>query len=142
MSKKAKTTAKAKTTSKSKAKAAPASDPDRVPLAQAMKPAAKAGKGKVTKRAAATPANAKGKANPEKAKRNGGLDAAAQVLKDAGEPMRCQAIVDAALDRGLWKTGGKTPAATISAAIGREIANRGADARFKKTAPGMFAFNG
>jgi hypothetical protein len=42
------------------------------------------------------------------------------------------------LAKSLWKTGGKTPAATIYAAIIREIAQKGKDARFKKVDRGRF----
>ena len=37
--------------------------------------------------------------------------------------------------------GGKTPHATLYAAMLREIANKGAKARFKKVDRGLFAFN-
>ncbi len=71
-----------------------------------------------------------------------GLDAAARVLKENGEPMNAKAMVETMLAKGYWTTGGKTPAATIYAAVIREIAAKGKDARFKKTDRGMFAFNG
>lgn len=71
-----------------------------------------------------------------------GLDAAAKVLKDAGEPMRARALVDAMISGGLWKSGGKTPHATIYAAMIREIAAKKSAARFRKTDRGLFAFNG
>lgn len=71
-----------------------------------------------------------------------GLDAAAKVLADAGEPMRAKALVDAMISGGLWKSGGKTPHATIYAAVIREIAAKGDAARFRKTDRGLFAFNG
>jgi len=74
-------------------------DPDRIPLTEAMKPAT------VTKAK-------KAPAEP-KAKKPSGLDAAAQVLKDVGQPMRCKDMVEKMLASGLWQTGGKTPAATI-----------------------------
>ena len=79
--------------------------------------------------------------NEPKEKKPSGLDAAAQVLKDAGEPMRCQDMVDKMLDSGLWKANGKTPAATIYSAIHREIETKGKAARFTKTNRGLFAFN-
>ncbi|MBI1373718.1 MAG: hypothetical protein GC159_13410 [Phycisphaera sp.] len=79
---------------------------------------------------------------PKKQKKASGLDAAAQVLKDAKQPMRCKDIVETMLAKKLWKTDGKTPHATIYAAILREIQTKGADARFKKTDRGLFAFRG
>ena len=45
------------------------------------------------------------------------------------------------LDKGLWTTGGKTPHATIYAAILREIQTKGGEARFKKTDRGLFTSN-
>ncbi len=76
-----------------------------------------------------------------KAKRSrlSALDAAAQVIAKAGKPMRVQDLVDAMATSGLWKSpGGKTPAATLSAAIGREIKTLGSKARFKKAERGLF----
>ncbi|MCC7408389.1 MAG: winged helix-turn-helix domain-containing protein [Phycisphaeraceae bacterium] len=75
---------------------------------------------------------------PPKTKKPSGLDAAAQVLKASGGPMRCKDIVQTMLDKGLWKTGGKTPHATIYAAIHREIQTKGANARFRKVERGRF----
>ena len=73
------------------------------------------------------------------AKRASGLDAAARVLAEAGEPMNCKAMVERALEKGYWKTTGKTPQATIYAAILREIQKKGNAARFRKTERGKFA---
>jgi hypothetical protein len=67
-----------------------------------------------------------------------GLDAAAKVLADAGEPLGCKTIVEQAIEKGYWKTGGKTPAATVYAAILREIQKKGDAARFAKADRGMF----
>ena len=72
------------------------------------------------------------------AKRPSGLDAAVKVLAEVGEPMSCKAIVERMLAHKLWQTTGKTPAATISAAITREIASKGDKSRFRKVAPGKF----
>jgi hypothetical protein len=70
-----------------------------------------------------------------------GLDAAAKVLADAGEPLDRKAIVERAIAQGLWKPGGKTPHATVYSAIIREIANKGEQSRFRKDARGKFAIN-
>ena len=77
----------------------------------------------------------------EKPKRTSGLDAAAQVLREAGKPMGAKAMVETMLAKGLWKTGGKTPEATIYAAIIREIAAKGSASRFVKTGRGEFVVN-
>jgi hypothetical protein len=74
----------------------------------------------------------------DKNKRPSGLDAAAKVLAEASGPLNAAEMVKRMLAKGLWKTSGKTPAATIYAAIIREIAIKGKDARFRKTARGMF----
>ena len=71
-------------------------------------------------------------------KRLSGLDAAAKVLAKAGQPMGTKEMVEWMLAKGLWKTSGKTPAATIYAAIIREIAAKGAEARFHKVERGKF----
>lgn len=79
----------------------------------------------------------------EKPKRTSALDAAATVLKKAGKPMRSQELIDAMAAQGLWKSpGGKTPHATLYAAILREITAKGKAARFKKVDRGQFEFAG
>lgn len=91
--------------------------------------------------AAQTPAPA---GKPAKAPRAGsegrgpsGLDLAAEVLAKAGKPMRVNEITEAVIAAG-WKTSGKTPAATLNAAIIREIAAKGVDSRFAKKDRGLF----
>lgn len=94
-------------------------------------------------KAAKTPKAAKAKATkPATDKPLSGLDAAAKVLADAGTPMRARELVNTMIERGLWKSGGKTPHATIYAAMIREIAAKKSAARFRKTDRGLFAFNG
>jgi hypothetical protein len=72
------------------------------------------------------------------AKPMSGLDAAAKVLSQAKEPMSAKQIVEAAIGKGLWQSGGATPHATIYSAMIREIAAKGGDARFKKVDRGRF----
>ena len=73
------------------------------------------------------------------ARRVGALDAAAQVLAASEVPMRAKEMVAAMESKGLWKSpGGKTPEATLFAAIIREIAAKGPKARFKKHERGVF----
>jgi hypothetical protein len=78
-------------------------------------------------------------AKPVKPKSLSGLDAAAQVLRQAGEPLNAQDLVKRIIERGLWKTDGKTPAATIYAAMIREIKAKGTASRFQKVDRGRFA---
>ncbi|MBX3403851.1 MAG: winged helix-turn-helix domain-containing protein [Phycisphaeraceae bacterium] len=92
---------------------------------------------------AAAPKVAKPKAakapKAQKPKRMGVLDAAAQVLAASKVPMRATEMIAAVEAKGLWKSpGGKTPEATLYAAIIREIAAKGKDARFKKHERGVF----
>jgi len=93
---------------------------------------------KASKDAKATTKRDTGERRATGAKRASGLDAAAKVLADADEPMSCKTIVERMLAKGLWQTKGKTPASTIYAAISREIAAKGDDARFRKVARGQF----
>jgi hypothetical protein len=77
-------------------------------------------------------------AKPKGQRKPGILTLAADVLRDAKAPMDCKAIVEEVLAKGLWHTKGRTPAATLYAAIIREIAAKGKEARFHKTDRGMF----
>ena len=78
-----------------------------------------------------------------KAKKTSALDAAAQVLAAAGEPMNTRQMIEAMAAKKLWTSpGGKTPHATLYSAILREINEKGKDARFTKTERGKFAANG
>ena len=74
----------------------------------------------------------------QKAKKLSGLDAAAKVLAEAGEPLSCKVIVERAFEKGYWASEGKTPAATIYAAMLREIQKKGDASRFRKAARGKF----
>ncbi len=97
----------------------------------------KASKGKAPK----TPKPAPGKKKPKVPKADrpmSGLDAAAQVLADAGKPMRIGEVMEVIQKKGLWASKGKTPGATIFAAMIREISARGADSRFIKKDRGLF----
>ena len=75
----------------------------------------------------------------KKPKRVSALDAAAQVIAGAKVPMRAKEMIAEMEAKGLWKSpGGKTPEATLYAAIIREIAAKGDKARFKKHDKGVF----
>jgi hypothetical protein len=78
----------------------------------------------------------------DKPKRTSALDAAAEVLKKASNPMRAQEMIAAMGEQGLWTSpNGRTPHATLHAAIIREIRAKGGEARFRKTQRGQFEFN-
>jgi molybdopterin-guanine dinucleotide biosynthesis protein len=96
-----------------------------------------AAKGKKSK-APKTPKAPKPAKEP-KTKRVSALDAAAQVLAASQVPMRAKEMIAAMEAKGLWTSpGGKTPEATLYAAIIREIAAKGTAARFKKHERGVF----
>jgi hypothetical protein len=108
---------------------------DKAPAAKAgAAPKTKAGKpGKGGKSRPAKPSK------PKVERPMSGLDAAARVLKDSGKPMRVGEVLETILKKGLWSSKGKTPEATLYAAIIREIFNKAVDSRFTKTGKGLFA---
>jgi hypothetical protein len=54
--------------------------------------------------------------------------------------MRCPEMIESMGQRGYWKSpGGKTPAATLYAAILKEITTKGKESRFVKVDRGQFA---
>ena len=114
-----KTTTKKATTRKTTTRKSAAAKPDASKPAAKKQPAKKAGSAK---------------------KKLSALDAAAKVLGEATEPMASKEMIEAMATKGYWTSpGGKTPHATLYAAIIREINTKGADARFVKTDRGRFA---
>ena len=89
---------------------------------------------KTTKRTPARKTTKKAKAKPKMS----GLDAVAKVLAETKRPMTCGEMVEVALKKKYWATGGKTPAQTIYSAILREINLKKKDSRFKKAERGKF----
>ncbi|MBX3364005.1 MAG: winged helix-turn-helix domain-containing protein [Phycisphaeraceae bacterium] len=130
-----------KTTKKTTKKAARKPAPKQPRMSKSAARAEGAQRTKAALAAAAKPASAKAKATApakeRKPKRLSGLDLAAKVLTDAGEPLNAKTIAERAIAAG-WKTNGKTPEATLYAAIIREIAKKGKDARFAKHDRGLF----
>ncbi|MCK6478223.1 MAG: HTH domain-containing protein [Phycisphaerales bacterium] len=123
--------------------AAPASGTPEAPTpdaGQQTPPSGKArGKGskKAKESAAAKPAK------EPKAKRLSALDAAAQVLAKAAKPMSATELVEQMATQGLWSSpNGRTPSATLYAAMIREAAAKGSESRFKKVDRGMFEYVG
>ena len=99
----------------------------------ATKPAAKPAKQKASK-----PAKA---AKP--AKGLSAMGAAAQVLAASKTPLNVKQIVAAMSEQGLWTSpGGKTPHATLAAALQRDIAAKGRESKFKKVDRGLYAASG
>ena len=67
------------------------------------------------------------------------IKAALQVLQERKVPMTCPEMIDVMATEGLWVTpGGKTPASTLYAAIGRSIKDEGKASPFRKTERGKF----
>jgi hypothetical protein len=116
-----------------------------VGLSNPKTPAAKAGKTpeKTTKASTASeqaaqpsPVAAADKAGP---KPLSALTAAVRVLTETARPMTCPELIAAMAEKGYWTSlAGKTPAATLSAAILREIQAKKEQARFRKSERGKF----
>ena len=117
-------------------KKAPAKKPARANTAATVTKAKPKASTKATPAKNATRANDAAKTT--KPKRLSGLDLAAKVLAESKEPLQAKAIAERAIAAG-WKTSGKTPHATLYAAMIREIAKKGKDARFVKTDRGLFS---
>jgi hypothetical protein len=113
------------------------------------------------KRASTTPASASKKKPPAKptapppkaptpapataggpeVKKYSALDAAALVLRETGQPLSCPELIAQMAAKGYWTSPmGKTPSATLYAALMREAKRKGDAARFVKTGPGRFAY--
>jgi len=98
-------------------------------------------KAAATPKSAAKPKAERKPAADAKPKRVSALDAAAEVLRKSGQAMRAQEMIAAMSEAGLWSSpSGKTPHATLYAAILREINAKGKDARFRKVERGKFEF--
>jgi DNA-binding IclR family transcriptional regulator len=77
---------------------------------------------------------------PAKTRKPSALDAAAKVLRETGEAMNSKELIAAMAAKGYWTSpGGKTPHATLYAAMLREINQKGKETRFKKAERGKFA---
>ena len=88
--------------------------------------------------AAPAPATPTGLAAPAKLSC---LDAAAEVPKASGTPMRCKEMVAAMAAKGLWSSTAPTPHQTLASALLREVTKKGAASRFRKAGRGAFALN-
>lgn len=68
-------------------------------------------------------------------------DIAYQILLEENRPLHSNEITKIALERGLLKTSGKTPEATMNAQIVTDIKNKSDGSRFVKHAPSTFFIN-
>jgi hypothetical protein len=67
------------------------------------------------------------------------LAAAAKVLAETGQAMTCKELIAAMAAGGYWTSpAGKTPEATLYAAMAREIKIKKDQARFRKSGRGTF----
>lgn len=75
-------------------------------------------------------------------RRTSALDAAAAVLAAESKPLRAKDLIERMAARGLWTSpAGKTPEATLYAAMLREIGTKGPASRFRRVDKGLFARN-
>ncbi|MBL9147056.1 MAG: winged helix-turn-helix domain-containing protein [Phycisphaerae bacterium] len=75
-------------------------------------------------------------------RRTSALDAAAAVLATESKPLRAKDLIERMTTRGLWTSpAGKTPEATLYAAMLREIGTKGPASRFRRVDKGLFARN-
>ena len=69
-------------------------------------------------------------------------DAAIDVLSEAGKPLHSDEITRRAIDGGHIKSKGRTPGATMSAAIYMDIKKFGENSRFEQTGTSTFKLRG
>ena len=75
-------------------------------------------------------------------KKMSAINAAAKILAEAKEPLTSKQMIERMATKGYWTSpGGKTPHATLYAAIIREINQKGNESRFQKTDRGHFALS-
>jgi hypothetical protein len=104
-----------------------------------------------TKKNAAKTASAKSSKTPRKPKaaerapaggppKLSALAATAKVLAETGRAMTCKELIATMAAQGYWTSpAGKTPEATLYAALAREIKVKKDQARFRKSGRGTFA---
>jgi hypothetical protein len=114
--------------------------------ADASKPRATKAKSASARQPATNRSAATRGASPQRSVRSlSALDAAAQVLsslkgKMAESGLSAPQLIERMAEAKLWMSlGGKTPDATLYAAMSREIAAKGPASRFRKISPGHFA---
>jgi len=66
-------------------------------------------------------------------------EAAIRVLQEAGEPLHSKEITTRILKAKLWESDGKTPEATVNAALSVDIKRNGDRSSFVRLSPGVFA---
>ncbi|MCC8149691.1 restriction endonuclease [Akkermansia sp.] len=69
------------------------------------------------------------------------LDSVSLLLNESASPMHPRELTDLLIQRGMWSSQGKTPAATVSARIYDDMKKHGSQSRFVKVEGGLFALN-
>ncbi|MBI5789650.1 MAG: restriction endonuclease [Candidatus Schekmanbacteria bacterium] len=69
------------------------------------------------------------------------LEAALKVLQEAGKPLHSQEITDCIIAGNLWQSSGKTPAATVEAAICVDMKKKADSSVFVRVASRTFGLN-
>src|SRR5450755_4184284 len=94
---------------------------------------------KKTNQTSAKPASSKDTRAKTKVSKLSALEAAAKILSETKKALSAQEMIDAMMAQGYWTSPkGKTPSATLYAALTREIKIKGNQARFQKASPGHF----
>jgi len=68
-------------------------------------------------------------------------DIAYQILQEEGKPLHYRELTDIATSKGLLKTDGKTPWATMNAQLSMDIVQKAEESRFVRTEPGFYSLN-
>ena len=66
------------------------------------------------------------------------LEAAAQVLRAAGQPLHYKAIASRIVEAGIWVPKGKTPQATVNASLSAHIKEMGGQSTFVRVSRGVY----
>ena len=69
------------------------------------------------------------------------IDAAHEILRDAGKPLHYREIAKRILAQKLWNTTGQTPWETVNARLSSDIKDRGIASRFTRESPGVYTLN-
>ena len=69
------------------------------------------------------------------------LEAALRILQEAGTPLHYLEITKRILAAKLWKTDGKTPAASINSRLAMDVKKNGKASAFRRAGRGVFAVN-
>jgi restriction system protein len=67
------------------------------------------------------------------------LSAAIQILKKSGSPLHAKGLASQIIAEGLWKSDGKTPAATVIARLYSDSKSNGDKSPFERVGPQIFA---